>query len=388
MIDTLTNIPSFNSFKETLKQTKHPKLFLIDLKNFKQLNLAYSDEAGDFVLKEFALSLVKFAKANEMSAFRVEEDEFALLKDIPFDLKSIEKLLFLINDFIKTLKYNFNGNKITIDAHIGICIDQNNLLEKAKKALKIAQKEDQPFMTYSDFVNILLEEDEENICTLLHNAIEDGTITPYYQKVIDLEGEVIYHEALIRIVNQNGTIPPKVFLNIAKEKGFYTQIVHLIIEKISCVKETKAINISCNELFDDELYSLYLTSFENDSTIFEVQNEKCLNDVKISKKIKELKSKNIQICLDNIDSTDFIKNQDVDFVKVKGDLIRLLKVDDKAVSTCKEIISICQEKNIKTIAAHINSSSTFKEARKLGFDYYQGFFFEKPTSDFKESLIL
>ncbi len=165
--------------------------------------------------------------------------------------------------------------------------------------------------------------------------------------MIDLEGQVIYHEALIRIVSQNGTIPPKVFLNIAKQKGFYTQMVQLIIEKVGCVRGAKAINISCSELFDDELYSLYLQSFENDGTIFELQNEEGLNNEELPKKIEELKNKNIQICLDNVDSVDFLKKQNVDFVKVQGNLIRLLKVDEKAVATCKEIISTCKEKNIE-----------------------------------------
>lgn len=384
MIDALTNIPSFSALQESLKTTKHPKLFLIDLKNFKQLNLTYSDEAGDFVLREFASSLVNFAKENEMSAFRVEEDEFALVKDMAFDLGAMEKLLLLVGDFIKKQHYIFNENKITIEAHMGICLDQNNLLKKAKKALKIAQKEDQPFMTYSDFVNRLLEEDEEHICTLLHNALEDGTITPYFQRVIGLEGDILYHEALIRIVTSNGTIPPKVFLNIAKQKGFYTKIVKLIIEKMSNITKAKAINISCSELLDDELYSLYSTSSTNNNTIFELQNEKCLKNEKLPKKIKELKNKNIQICLDNVENTEAINLLDVDFVKIKGDLIRLLKVDEKAVFTCKEIISTCKDKKIKTIATHINSNSSFEEAKKLGFDYYQGFFFGEPTSIFAE----
>ena len=73
-------------------------------------------------------------------------------------------------------------------------------------------------MTYSDFVNILLEEDEERICTLIHDSIEDGTITPYFQKVIDLDKNTLYQEALIRIVSKNGVIPPKIFLNMQKKK--------------------------------------------------------------------------------------------------------------------------------------------------------------------------
>jgi len=33
-------------------------------------------------------------------------------------------------------------------------------------------------------------------------------------------------------------------------------------------------------------------------------------------------------------------------------------------------------------ASHINSNATFEEAKKLGFDYFQGFFLEEPSSDF------
>ncbi len=382
MIDSLTNIPSFDALEKTLQDTKHPKLFLIDLKDFKQYNLTYGDETGDFILKTFALSLVDFATNNDMHAFRVEEDEFALVKDMPFDLADMEKLLFLISDFIKAQKYVYKENKLSIKAHIGICLDQNNLLEKAQKALKIAQKENQPFMTYSDFVNMLLEEDEEHICSLLRESIEDGTITPYFQKIIDLKGKVIYHEALIRIVNKNRTIPPKVFLNIAKQKGFYTQMVKLIVKKVTNINNPKAINISCSELFNDELYSLYISNAKNNNTVFELQNDEYLKDERLPKILEDLKSKDILICLDNIDKVDAINNLQVDFVKVKGNLIRLLNVDEKAMLACKQIISTCEEKNIKTIASHINSNSTFEKAKKLGFDYYQGFFFSEPTSDF------
>ena len=54
MIDKLTKIPSLGALEEAIESFSHPKLMLIDLKNFKELNLKYSDEVGDFVLKEFA----------------------------------------------------------------------------------------------------------------------------------------------------------------------------------------------------------------------------------------------------------------------------------------------------------------------------------------------
>lgn len=362
----------------------HPKLILLDLKNFRELNLKYSDEAGDFVLCEFANALKDFAQTNEMKAFRVKEDEFALTKDMPFELNAIEKLLFSLTDFIKSQNYYFNENSINIDAHIGLCLDQNNLLEKAKKALKVAQDEDQPFVTYSEFVNRLLDESSEKVCDLLKESVAMGAITPFFQKVVDINKNEFYKESLIRIVTNNSIESPKLFLNISKKRGFYTQTIKQLIEKIVDIKEQKAINISCEDLFDEELYALYIENFKNTNTIFELQNDIFLQDKKAALKIKMLKENGIQICLDNIDSIDDIKKFDIDFVKIKGNIIRLLYIDANAISTCKEIISTCKEKNIKTIASHINSKGTFEEAKKLGFDYFQGFYLGEPTSTFAE----
>jgi EAL domain-containing protein (putative c-di-GMP-specific phosphodiesterase class I) len=382
MLDTLTNIPSNKALNKTLKELSHPKLILIDLKEFQAINLMYSDETGDFILCKFAKELDKFAQSNEMEAFRVEEDEFALVKDMPFDLTSMEKLIYKITDFIKIQNYNFNGHSINIDAHIGLCLDQNNLLKKAKKALKVAQNEDQPFVTYSEFVNRLLEESSEKIYNLLQKSVTMGTITPFFQKVVDISEGEIYRETLIRIITNDSIESQKLFLNIAKKRGFYTQTIKKLIEKIITIKEQKAINVSCEDLYDEELFKLYLDNFKNSNTIFEIQNDEFLKDETAILKINELKNNSIKICLDNIENTNDIERLKPDLVKVKGNLIRLLHIDQNALFTCKEIISTCKKHNIKAIASHINSQSSYKEAKSLNFDYFQGYFLEKPNSVF------
>ncbi len=383
MIDKLTNIPSVETLNETLKGFSHPKLMLIDLKDFQAINLKYSDEAGDFVLCEFAKKLEKFAQTNEMKAFRVEDDEFGLAKDIPFDLSVMEKLVYTVTDFIKNQNYIFNEHHINIDAHIGLCLDQNNLLKKAKKALKVAQQEDQPFVAYSEFVNRLLEESAEKICDLLQKSVAMGTVTPFFQKVIDLDRNNVYQEVLIRIITNDSVESPKLFLNIAKKRGFYNQTIEQLVEKVVDIKEQKAINISCEDLYNEKLYPLYIDNFKNSNTIFEIQNDEFLQDEKAKSKIDSLKDNGIKICLDNVSNVADIETFNPAFVKVKGTLIRLLHIDQNAISTCKEIISTCKKLNIKSIASHINAQATFDEAKKLGFDYYQGFFLGEPTSTFE-----
>ena len=384
MKDSLTNIASLKALQESLSNISHPKLILIDLKDFQALNLHFSDVAGDFVLCEFAKELEKFANTNEMQAFRVEEDEFALLKDMPFDLSSIEKLLYSVADFIKAQQYTYQANEINIDAHLGLCLDQNNLLEKAHKALKVAQNEDQPFVTYSEFVNTLLDEGDEKICNLLKHAVATQTVIPFFQKVVDRNAEKIYTEIFMRIQTKDSIEPPKLFLDIAKKRGLYTQIIENLIEQIKNIQEQKAVNISCEDLYDDNLLKTYLESFQNSNTIFELQNDASLHDDKAKEKIEILKNNGIKICLDNIEHADDIKKWPIDFVKVSGELTRHLHRDTNAFSICQEIIATCKELHIKTIASHINSEGTFEKAKKLGFDAFQGYFLEKPTSTFAE----
>lgn len=387
MLDALTKIPTLQALSTCLKSAQHPKLILIDLKEFEKLNLTYGDEAGDFVLCSFAKELESFAKAHDMEVFRVKEDEFALIKDMPFDLTVLEKLIYSISDFIKAQSYTYKNKNINIDAHIGLCLDQNNLLEKAYKALKVAKKEDQPFVTYSDFVNKLLEEGREEISSLLQQSLENGTLVPYYQRVIDLDGNNIYNEILLRNEMKDSIQAPKLFLNIAHERGFYNDIVKLVSKNVIKENGAKAMNFSAIDFFDEDLFNFLNETFKDTNTVFEVQDDKHIHMENLDYKLEILQNNKIKICLDNVKDNSNIAHlnlKHIDYVKLSGDIIRLLSLSDEAHSTCKEIILTCKESNIKTIAPHINSNHSFEEAKNIGFDYYQGYFFGKPTSSFSE----
>lgn len=379
MIDKLTKIPSLGALEEAIESFSHPKLMLIDLKNFKELNLKYSDEVGDFVLKEFAKNLQNYANENDMLAFRVIEDEFALLKDMEFDLNKIEKLLFGVVEFIKKQIYIFDNYTLHVEAHIGLCLDQARLLSKAKRALIVAQKEDQPFVTYSDFVNRLLEENKEEVYKLLQDSLDNGSIMPYYQKVIDKNDNIIYHEVLLRNKTKDSIQTPKLFLKIAHERGFYNNIVKMVSTKLKNISHNIAINLSANDLFDDNLFDFLVNFYGEKNAIFEIQNDEFLSKDGLEEKFKILKKHNIQICLDNVVDKKEIK-KDVDYVKISGTIVRLLHVDSTIEDTCSKIIATCRELNIKSIASHINSKESFEKTKQLNFDYFQGYFIEKPKS--------
>ena len=385
MIDTLTNLASKDILNKKLNHSKHPILFLIDIKDFKLINLKYTDEGGDFVLRSFAESLMVFAQKNDMMVFRVIDDEFALLKDMFFDLDMVEKLLFSLLEFISSKKYSFNDTDITIGTNIGISFDLKNSLQKASLALTLAKKENQPFISYSEFATRLLEEKNDIVSKEIKMALNNGSITPYYQRVIDLEGNEIYQEALIRLSLKESLQPPKFFLEIAKKRGFYLSIVELLSQKILSTNTAQAVNFSFEDLSDIVLFEYLLKTYKDSNVIFELQGDFQADS---KQAINKLKSVGVRICLDNLETTQILKQFDnsmVDFIKVDGNLIRLLNISEKSKSTCRDILKECQRLQCKSIASRINSNTSFEESKKLGFDYFQGFFFGKPTNKLQKA---
>jgi len=382
MIDTLTTIPNIDSLHVEIEKADQPKLFLIDIKDFSQINMTHSDEGGNFILLSFSSALKGFAQTNDMLYFRVKDDEFALLKNTPFELNKMEKIVFDLSDFVSSQQYDYKGTILDIDANIGICFDHTNSLKKAQSALDLAQKEDQLFVTYSEFANRMLEESEEEIGKAVKESIEDGSTNPYFQRVIDLDGNTIYNETLIRIMSKDSIQTPKFFLTIAYKRGFYSSIMKILIEKIITIKGPKAINLDYKDLLDDDLFEFLILKLKNSESILELHKNEEMDYSLLSEKLKEIKANNIAICIDNVkDISDFsiIDNANIDFVKVHGNLIRMLAIEDEK---CENIILTCKKRGIKTIATHINSNKTLEEAKKRGFDYYQGFFFGKPSLEF------
>jgi diguanylate cyclase (GGDEF)-like protein len=382
MKDKLTNIQDSTQLHIDLEQYKHAKLFVIDLANFKEINIKYTDVIGDAILKKFARDLEDFATIHEMHCYRIGADEFALLKDTPFDLSAMEKLVFALCNFIQEQEYKDDSISINIDAHIGISLDHFHPLEKAQSALELAKKQNQPFVTYSEFASNLLNESKEEIYKSIKNAIHEKKLLPFYQSVIDKNHTTLYNEILVRLEGPDGIQTPKFFLSLSREKGVYETIVKEIVSLVKNIKETKALNLSCHDFENEELFTFLIETFKDTNTIFELQNDTYLHNTQYQENFLTIKQNNIKICIDNVlhvKDLEIFEKYQIDFVKVHGDIIRLLPLYDKEYLTCKDILVRIQELGAKAIATHINSDESYKVAQELGFDYFQGFLFGKPS---------
>ncbi|MBE0492512.1 MAG: EAL domain-containing protein [Sulfurospirillum sp.] len=382
MIDTLTQIPNIKYLNERLTTAKYPNLFIIDIKDFKILNHTYGDNAGNSILTNLANSLEGFAHKYKMEHFRIENDSFALLLDQSFELSSMERIVANIGDFLQEQSCSFENETIKIQAHVGISFDHFYPLEKALKALEIAKKHDRAFMTYSEFANNLLHQSHEEIFQSIQKAVDEQKILPYYQPIVDKKNKILYEEVLMRIDGEKGIISPKIFLDIAKEKKVYFQVVQAFCKQLQTVQKPKGINLSFADFEDETLFAYLVETFAHTNTIFEIQNDASLKQVKNITKIKKIREHGIGICIDNVtcieDLEEFAQG-DIDFVKVHGNLVRLLHLVGIEYLTCKEILEACERLTCKVIATQINAQESFEASKEIGFKYFQGFLLAEPT---------
>ncbi|KFL34269.1 MULTISPECIES: GGDEF domain-containing protein [unclassified Sulfurospirillum] len=387
MIDSLTNVSSLNAFEAKLLTCKSPKLFLVDIKQFKNINLEFGDEGGNFVLCAFSMTLQSFAKAKEMDLFRIQDDKFALLLDAPFELSKMENLIFALCDEMERLSFAYQNRHIEVEVHIGISFDHFEPLEKAQKALLVAKAENQPFVTYSEFANVLMSENEEAMEALMKSAIENGQIVLHFQAIVDREQEPFYYEALLRLAYHQTLQSPKLFLKIAKERHLYDALFESIASKVAQLCDQTglrlALNLSSEDLINEKRMACLKTCLGGKNIVLEIQYEKASPMNALKSAMCELKEAGFIIALDNVDHIKLLnvfEQGAIDIVKVHGDLIRNLALDTSAQLTCKSLVVLAQSKNIQSVATHLNAKAVVEAARALEFDLFQGYIFEQPHS--------
>jgi len=385
VIDALTHVNSFHAFEQHLLTCKSPKLFLIDIKAFKQINLSYGDEAGNAILQALSSKLLQFASNNELNVFRFKNDQFILLGDMPFELSRMEKLIFSVCDLLKKQTFVYEETPIEVEAHMGISFDHFNSLEKALKSLWVAKAENQPFVAYSEFANTLAVESEEKIEQLLKDAIANEHILLFFQGVFDASGTICYYESLIRLECNEGLQSPKLFLKIAKERHVYDLLLTKIVEKITTLSRTHtlplALNISSFDLLDEARVDFLITSLAHASVLLEIQCEDREHIALLQTIFPRFKKAGIALALDNVESTEYLDAFDaglIDVVKVHGDIIRNLFLNEKVAFTCKAILASTKTKGAKSVATHLNAKSALSAVQTVGFDLFQGYTLEHP----------
>ncbi len=116
-----------------------------------------------------------------------------------------------------------------------------------------------------------------------------------------------------------------------------------------------------------------LPSFDqNHNIVLEIPND-VNKDVEILKSLKALKLEGSAIALDNfIDDESSVKLASIsDFVKIDNEAHSEVKM--------KSMLQDLHEKGVKVIAERVETEEMFNYLKRIGFDYFQGYFFTNPV---------
>ena len=107
-LDDLTKLHNLKAFDHDIKKVKKPKVILLDIDSFKEINEFYGKNNGDLVLIEIAKMIKEFAEEYSMKAYRVGSDEFVFLDAESLDISKYESIAVELVETFKTKESEIN----------------------------------------------------------------------------------------------------------------------------------------------------------------------------------------------------------------------------------------------------------------------------------------
>lgn len=401
--DSLTGLLNRTALVGSLEQFSDSYIILINIDSFKEINDVFGIEAGDHVLKEYALyikhCLSKFeeveGKLFRCDLYRLGRDEFVIL--LVGESYIAEKLADYISEGTETLAIEYQGIEISFSVSIGIAENNGKPLQSADMALKVSRERKKSYMCFDETMKF--DQQKTNNFFWLNTvkqAIREDRVIPYFQGIIDNKsGNIVKYECLVRIIETDGSIvSPGMFLPIIKKTKLYPQITKIMLEK--CVKhfENKNYSFSLNISTEDIMNKDTVTYIQEllggkrvaEYAVFEIlETDNIGNYAEMSEFISEIKKLGCKVAIDDFGTgySNFthLMNLDLDYLKIDGSLIQNAVKDEYTNRLVRSIVGFAKGMNILTVAEFVSSEDIFEEVKAMGIDYSQGFFIAKPMPD-------
>ncbi len=336
----------------------------------------YGYDVGDKVICELASRVRRVSNDIDIIA-RLTNGTICIIK-------KYDNLEEYLNSLTKALNLPIfvNEIKINMEYYIGITLlpsdvsNANECLRYTNFAVEMTRQQ-QKSGGYTYFKNdfLLREQKKAHLTEDLRNAISNDELVLFYQPKIDLKTkELSGFEALIRWQHPKyGLLTPDKFIEIAEEKNIIAEMGAWVIKesfkqsfnfaKLSNKKRIPlkiAINLSVKQLNQnliDDLKEILRKTEINPNTIeFEVTETLFLGDrvQEISKILHKIREMGFSIAIDDFgtgySSFFYLKNMDIDTLKIDKSFVKDLPDNTKDVSIAKTIISFAHDLGFTVVA--------------------------------------
>ncbi|MCF7982589.1 MAG: GGDEF domain-containing response regulator [Pseudomonadales bacterium] len=402
---TLFNDRLAHAIQRAERSRQKVVLLVINLDNFKNINLSYSREAGDMVIQAVASRLQSCVRKSDSLA-RSSGDEFAVILE---GVTAESDVLRMVHQIIDELSkpYSVPGDQTHMGCSIGISfypaagMNAESLLRAANLAMSQAKTE--RGCSYCFYTRELSAKASNQLVmeAEFRRALRRNEFRLLFQPRIDIvTGEIVGMEGLIRWQHPTrGLLSPDEFIPLAEETGLIVTmgywVIHQACLSLKLLQEQGsnvhiAVNLSFRQFQDKNLketVAKIIRKTQVDARFLEfelTETAVMANEDETRRCMDGLSKLGVHFSLDDF-GTGYSS-----FAHIQGLPITSLKVDKSFVQNAvnkkgdavivKAIINLAHNLGMDVIAEGVESFDQLALLRDFKCDQVQGYFYNKAIS--------
>ncbi|XYK78560.1 MAG: putative bifunctional diguanylate cyclase/phosphodiesterase [Labrenzia sp.] len=375
-------------------------IIYLDLDSLKEINDIHGHMAGDWLIMSQAVRIRKFLGPDTLVG-RIGGDEFVVLIEnrisegqIPDDLHRLFEAL--------GLPVELEGRIIETSCSAGIATYPDHgrtVLEVIRSAdIALQQCKTEEKRSYRLFDNKMDEDRRERrqLCGELVTALERDQFELFYQSIVVSEtGERAHAEALIRWRHpERGLVSPGVFLPIAKEAGFTSEIDNWVLERAIRDASTwggtgVSVNVSSSQFqkegFAEHVADLLMTyGLSADQLLLEITEDLVLEEDQCTQKVfAELRDMNIGLAIDDFgtgySSLSYLHKYPFNTMKIDRSFVARIGISEENDMLVRTLLGIAKVMGMKTIGEGVETQEQREFLVNAGCEYLQGYLVDRPA---------
>lgn len=410
--DTLTSLMNKAEFSRRTTEllraiadgNRRGAVLMIKLRGLSHINHTHGRSEGNRVLQLAAAALSSLIRPSDLLS-RFGGDVFALyLESIAHD--QVEERALGIVDGIERINLLLASDSFNLALTVGgACIhagmEMEDLLNHADFALHLAREHSRNRIhVYSDADEVHKRElsVQLNTLALVRAALDNEyRLTMHYQPIIDLaSGTISHHEALLRLLDENGKpCNAGELVKTCEVFGLIGRLDHAVVR--TCLNDMArlpagtgvAINLSGKSIGDPALLQFIesrIAALQIDPSriIFELTETAAFHNLdEVRHFVQRIKNLGCRFALDDFgvgfSSFYYIKELDFDYLKLDGSFIVNLPRNQNDQVFVRAMVEISRVFGLSVIAEWVEDQETADMLREFGVRYGQGYHFGKPA---------